>query len=189
MYIYIQFIFIYIHSVTVTNDVTYSLPSGNMRANNQSRLASSKAIFEAGLIIARSDSPDAVFNFTTRTTSFEPPYVSKTLPIDHCNRGTSFIITVTRPPTSKLRDFEFSFRRTDKTSKYSRNYLLQNISVAAWTDLHFLLKLTSCSLKYPEFWFGDASPMSKWFGVNRSMSDVSLLIEVKGRPFKTDSTS
>ena len=160
-----------------------------MRANNQSRLLSSEAIFEAGLIIARSDSPDTVFNFTTRTRSFEPPYVSKTLPIDHCNRGTSFIITTTRPPTSKLRDFEFSFRRTDKPSKYSRNYLLQSISVAAWTDLHFLLKLTSCSLKYPEFWFGDASPMSKLFGVNRSMSDVSLLIEVKGRLFKTDSTS
>ena len=51
-----------------------------MRANNQSRLVSSKAIFEAGLIIARSDSPDAVFNFTTRTTSFEPPYVSKIFP-------------------------------------------------------------------------------------------------------------
>ena len=48
----------------VTDNVTSSLPSEQMRTNNQSRLASSKVIFGAGLII----SPYAVLNFTTQTT-------------------------------------------------------------------------------------------------------------------------
>ena len=128
-----------------------------MRTNNQSRLASSKATFEAALIIP----PDAVFSITKRTTSFEPPYVSKTLPIGQRDRDMSFIITITRSPTLKLRDFEFHFRRIVKMGKYSCTHLLQNISVAVWTDLHFLLELNSCSLKLPGLWFGDASPMSK----------------------------
>ena len=156
-----------------------------MRTNNQSRLASSKATFEAGLIIP----PDAVFSITKRTTSFEPPYVFKTLPIGQRDRDMSFIITITRFPTLKLRDFEFHFRRIDKMGKYSRTHLLQNISVAVWTDLHFLLELNSCSLELPGLWFGDASPMSTWFGLNGLKSDISSLIEVMGRPFKTDSTS
>ena len=154
-----------------------------MRTNNQSRLASSKGIFEAGLIIL----PDAVFNFTTRSTSFEPPYVSETLPIGQCDRGISFIITITTSPTPKLCDFEFHFRQNVKMGKYPRTHLLQNISVAAWTELHFLLKLISCSPKLPGLWIGDASPISEWFGVNGSKSVISSLIEVKGRPFKTDS--
>ena len=36
---------------------------------------------------------------------------------------------------------------------------------------------------------GDASPISKWFGVNGSKSDISSLTEAKGRPLQTDSTS
>ena len=43
-----------------------------------------------------------------------------------------------------LHDFEFHFCQTIKMGKYS---LLQNTSVAAWTDFHFLFKLTSSSLK------------------------------------------
>ena len=108
-------------------DVTSSLPSKRMRTNNQSRLASSKGIFEAGLTIL----PDAVFNFTTRSTSFEPPYVPETLLIGQCDRGISFIITITTSPTPKLCDFEFHFRQNVKMGKYSRTHLLQNISVAA----------------------------------------------------------
>ena len=145
-----------------------------MQTNNQLRLASSKAIFEADLII----SPNAVFNFTTWTTSFKPPYVSKPLPICQCDWGISFIIAITRSPTLKLCDFEFHFHRIVKMGKYSRTHLLQNISVAAWTDLHFL-KLTACFKKFPGLWFGDASPISKWFGANGSKSDISLLIKLR----------
>ena len=75
-----------------------------------------------------------------------------------------------------LHDFEFHFCQTIKMGKYS---LLQNTSVAAWTDFHFLFKLTSCSLKFLGLWFGYASPMSKSFGANGSKSDISSLTKVK----------
>ena len=78
-----------------------------------------------------------------------------------------------------LHDFEFHFRQAIKMGNYSRTHLLQSISVAAWTDFHFLRKLNSCSLKFPGLWFVYASPMSKSFGANGSKSDISSLIEVQ----------
>ena len=90
-------------------------------------LASSKQIFEAGLISLL----DAVFNFTTQTTKFKPPYISKALPIDQCDGGISIISTITRSLTLNLRDFEFDFHRIVNMGKYSRTRLLQNISVLA----------------------------------------------------------
>ena len=136
---------VYICSITVTDDLTSSLPNKSMQKKNQSRLASRKAIFEYDLIIL----PYVVFNFMTWTTSFETPYVSKILPIGQCNKSISFIITFRRPPTLKLHNFEVHFPQTVKMGKYSHSHQLQNISVAAWTDLHFLYKFTSCSLKFP----------------------------------------
>ena len=82
----------YIRSVTVRVDVTSSLPSDWIQANNQSRLATSRAILKAGRIIL----PDTLFNFTTRTPPFEPLYLYKILPIGQCDRGISFIITITK---------------------------------------------------------------------------------------------
>ena len=100
-------------------------------------------------------SPDAVFNFTTLTTSFEP-YVSKTLIIGQSDRSISFIITIIRSSNLELHDLEFRFCQIVKMGKYSRTHFLQNISVEAWSDLHFHLKLIWCSLKFIGFWLGDA---------------------------------
>ena len=118
---------VFVRNVTVTNDVTSSLPSKRMRTNEQSRLAASKAVFEAVLIILS----DAASNFMTGTTSFEPPSVSKTLPTGQCDGGISFIIAITRSPSFKLRDFVFHFRRIVKMGKYPHTHLLWNISVTA----------------------------------------------------------
>ena len=124
-------------------------------------------------------SPDAVFNFTARTTSFEP-YVSKSLLIGQSDRSISFIITIIRSSNLKLHDFEFRFCQIVKMGKYSRTHFLQNISVEAWSDLHFHLKLIWCSLKFIGLWLGDALLMRlrcvhvKLISIFKGMCPVSL---------------
>ena len=90
-----------------------------MRKNIQSRLASSKAIFEAGPIVLL----NVVFNFTTQTTSFKPPYVSKTPPIGQCDRGIYSITTITRSQTLKTRRI---VKMVNTQPIFSRTFQLQS---------------------------------------------------------------
>ena len=138
--------------------------------NNQSRLATiscisntSKAILKAGLIIL----PDALFIFTIRTTSFEPPYLSKILPIGQCDRGISFIITITKSAACMISSSIFVRLLKWVNTHFSRTLPLQPELIST-----FFLSLLG-------LWFGYASPMSKSFGANGSKSDISSLIEVK----------
>ena len=96
--------------------------------NNQSRLSTiscisntTKGILKAGLIIL----PDALFIFTIRTTSFEPPYLSKILPIRQCDWGISFIITITKSAACMISSSIFVRLFKWGNTHFSRTLLLQ----------------------------------------------------------------
>ena len=74
---------------------------------------------------------DVIFNFPTRTTSFEPLCISKTVPIGQCEHGLSFNITITRSSTLKMPDFEYHFLQIIEMGEYSRTHLLKNFFVTA----------------------------------------------------------